>query len=244
MNESPAVNTNIESGTPSPVVPIDEPARGLHAERNRANARHSTGPKTEAGKQRSSLNALRHGLTGHTIVLPTEDLAAYQRFTKRFFDDLKPRGVIEEQLVQSIADTSWRLNRIPALENNLLSLGFAEHSDRINTEHPEAHAALAIAEALREQTRAFSALSLHGQRLSRQFERTLQQLRELQEERRRIEQHQLFDAVMLLEMHKDKELTYDPSEDGFVFSNSDIEAFIRRQERLQEARQAKKERCE
>src|SRR5713101_3709223 len=102
--------------------------------RNRANAQHSTGPKTEAGKQRSSLNALRHGLTGHTIVLPTEDMAAYQRFTKRFFDDLKPRGVIEEQLVQSIADTSWRLHRIPALENNLLALGFAEHSDRIITE--------------------------------------------------------------------------------------------------------------
>src|SRR5713101_336768 len=176
--------------------------------RNRANAQHSTGPKTEAGKQRSSLNALRHGLTGHTIVLPTEDMAAYQRFTKRFFDDLKPKGVIEEQLVQTIADTSWRLNRIPALENNLLSLGFAEHSDRINTEHPEAHAALAIAEALREQTRAFSALSLHGQRLSRQFERTLIQLRELQTERRATEQ-----------THKHQQLTNDPSKAGFVFSN-------------------------
>src|SRR5260370_19787036 len=145
--------------------------------RNRENAQHSTGPKTEAGKQRSALNALRHGLTGHTIVLPTEDLAAYQRFTKRFFDDLKPTGIVEEQLVQNLADTSWRLNRIPALENNLLTLGFAEHSDHIIKEHPEVHAALAIAEALREQTRAFSALSMHGQRLSRQFEKALHQLR-------------------------------------------------------------------
>ena len=42
--------------------------------RNRANAAHSTGPKTEAGKQHSCLNALRHGLTGHTIILPKEDL--------------------------------------------------------------------------------------------------------------------------------------------------------------------------
>jgi hypothetical protein len=32
------------------------------AEINRATAQHSTGPKTEAGKQRSALNALRHGL--------------------------------------------------------------------------------------------------------------------------------------------------------------------------------------
>src|SRR6266851_5293839 len=176
--------------------------------RNRENAQHSTGPKTEAGKQRSSLNALRHGLTGHTIVLPTEDLAAYQRFTKRFFDDLKPQGILEEQLVQSLADTSWRLNRIPALENNLLTLGFAEHSDDINTEHPEVHAALAIAEALREQTRAFTALSMHGQRLSRQFEKTLNQLRELQAERRAAEQ-----------THEHQQLTHQPSEPGFVFSN-------------------------
>src|SRR5712692_9798459 len=208
MNESPAVNTTQESGTHSPVVPIDEPARSLHADRNRANAQHSTGPKTEAGKQRSSLNALRHGLTGHTIVLPTEDLAAYQTFTKRFFDDLKPIGILEEQLVQSLADTSWRLNRIPALENNLLALGFAEHSDRIVTEHPEVHAALAIAEALREQTKAFSALSMHGQRLSRQFDRTLQQLRELQAERRSAEQ---------AELRNNKQLTSEPSNAGFVF---------------------------
>ena len=84
--------------------------------RNRANAAHSTGPKTEAGKRRSSLNAMRHGLTGHMIVLPAEHLDAYQGFTKQFFDDLKLVGILEKQLVQSLADASWRLNRIPAPE--------------------------------------------------------------------------------------------------------------------------------
>jgi hypothetical protein len=32
-------------------------------EANRGNAKHSTGPKTEAGKLRSSSNSLRHGLS-------------------------------------------------------------------------------------------------------------------------------------------------------------------------------------
>src|SRR5579864_119933 len=71
------------------------------ADANRANSKHSTGPRTPAGKQRSSLNALRHGLTGHTIVLPSEDLAAYQRHSKRWLDEFQPQGVLEEQLVQS-----------------------------------------------------------------------------------------------------------------------------------------------
>jgi len=44
---------------------------------NRANAQRSTGPRTEAGKQHSALNALRHGLTAQTAVLPSEDPAAY-----------------------------------------------------------------------------------------------------------------------------------------------------------------------
>src|SRR6266849_6243146 len=68
------------------------------AETNRANAQHSTGPRTDAGKQRSSLNALRHGLTGHTIVLPSDDLAAYERFSKGFFNQYQPKNPTEVQL--------------------------------------------------------------------------------------------------------------------------------------------------
>ncbi|HEV2245119.1 MAG TPA: hypothetical protein VGW37_00570, partial [Terriglobia bacterium] len=40
---------------------------------NRANSLLSTGPRTAAGKQRSSMNALSHGLTAASPVLPTED---------------------------------------------------------------------------------------------------------------------------------------------------------------------------
>jgi hypothetical protein len=53
----------------------------VQIEANRRNAQQSTGPRTEIGKKTSSLNALRHGLTSRIVVLPTEDLAAYQRFS-------------------------------------------------------------------------------------------------------------------------------------------------------------------
>ena len=88
---------------------------------NRANSAHSTGPRTESGKQRSSLNALSHGLTARTAVLPTEDPEAYQRHIQQFLDEYKPATPTETQLVHEIANTAWRLNRIPFLEAELLS---------------------------------------------------------------------------------------------------------------------------
>jgi len=214
------------------IVDRHDPARTA---RNRANASHSTGPKTEAGKKRSSLNAYRHGLSGQTIILPAEDLDAYHKFTQQFFNDLKPVGTIEKQLVQSLADTSWRLNRVAALENNLIGLGFDEHSNSISTEHPEAHAALVIVEALREETRALAVLGLHTARLSRHFEKTLKQLNDTQEKRHATEATQLREAAALLQMDQKQGLPYQPSEDGFVFSTPEIQTFIRRRDRLKAA---------
>jgi hypothetical protein len=49
----------------------------------------STGPRTDSGKQRSSLNALRHGLTA-AAVLPSEDQAAYDAHRRGFFDEYQP----------------------------------------------------------------------------------------------------------------------------------------------------------
>ena len=69
----------------------------------------------------TSLNALRHGLTARTAVLATEDPAAYQLHCRQFMDEYKPATPTETQLVQQLADTSWRINRIPRLEADVLA---------------------------------------------------------------------------------------------------------------------------
>jgi hypothetical protein len=185
------------------------------SEINRANSQHSTGPKTEAGKQRSSLNALRHGLTGQIVVMPTEDLRAYQSHLESFTDEYQPQGATEANLVQALADTSWRLNRVAALETNLLTLGIANGGSPIDD-------ALSIVASLESQSKALSNLSLHSQRLSRQFERTVAQLRDLQKTRLEKENQDLENLLNIMEMYESKGETYNPSDDGFVFSETEI----------------------
>jgi hypothetical protein len=88
---------------------------------NRRNARFSTGARTAAGQARSSLNNLRHGLTGQIANLPAEDREAHDRFCGELIDILQPETPIEIQLAQSVAEDNWRLNR--ARETNIFALG-------------------------------------------------------------------------------------------------------------------------
>src|SRR4051812_34308766 len=59
---------------------------------NRKNALKSTGPRTPEGKKRSSMNALKHGLTATTVLLPGEDAGAYEDRLDAWTDDLRPVG--------------------------------------------------------------------------------------------------------------------------------------------------------
>ncbi|HUA20845.1 MAG TPA: hypothetical protein VMB25_18985 [Bryobacteraceae bacterium] len=192
---------------------------------NRANAQHSTGPRTPVGKRVSSKNALTHGLTAASPVLPSEDRAAYERHIQQFRDEYQPATPTESQLVAELADTAWRLNRIPALEAALLDRAV----------HPLTEEA-ALAFDIVDAHRTLASLGLHSCRLSRQFQKTLATLRELQAERRQHEERNLARAAALLEMHQHKGVPYDPAQDGFVFSKDRIAAHAQRLARLNESR--------
>jgi hypothetical protein len=181
---------------------------------NRANSQHSTGPRTDTGKQRSSLNALRHGLTARTAVLASEDQAAYEHHCRKFFEQYEPANSTETQLVRELADTSWRLNRIPLLEADLINQ-------------------VTSSESLTPQ---LACLGLHGTRLSRQFQKALDRLRVIQFERRAHEKRELRDAAAILELHKHQGIPWDPADHGFVFSIDQVERCSQRMVRQNEAR--------
>jgi hypothetical protein len=192
---------------------------------NRANSLRSTGPRTDSGKQRSALNALRHGLTAASAVLPSEDPAAFDTHRRGFFDEYRPATPTETQLVQELADTSWRLNRIPLLEADLLS----------RAAHPPTEQA-AIEFDIVDAHRLLANLGIQGQRLSRQFQKSLDKLREVQAERIERERRDLKDAAALLELHKHQGVPWEPADHGFVFSKDHVERFAQRTMRLNEAR--------
>ena len=198
-------------GTPAPSLRASS-LKAQRAATNRANSQHSTGPRTESGKQRSSLNALSHGLTARTAVLPTEDPEAYQRHIQQFLDEYQPATATETQLVHEIANTAWRLNRIPLLEAALLS-------PNPNPQSPIPEPAIIP---------QLATLGLHGSRLSRQFQKAIDQLCYMQEERRRLERRELTEAVEIMIRHQRKELPWEPSDDGFVFSKEQIERHARK----------------
>jgi hypothetical protein len=155
--------------------------------------------------------------------MPTEDLRAFQ--LKSFTDEYHPQGATETHLVQALADTSWRQNRVAALEANLLTLELTQDGVSIIT-------------ALESQSKALANLSMHSQRLSRQFERTVAQLRELQETRQDAEDQGLDNLLDITEMYEDKGQTYPADEDGFVFSEAQINQAILRRNRERLADQA------
>ena len=95
---------------------------------NRLNAQHSTGPKTEKGKSDSSLNALKHGLTAQTILLPNEDPQSYSALSEGIRRELDPVGCIESVLVDLIVGKMWRLGRIAKMEAGIFHSEYYEES--------------------------------------------------------------------------------------------------------------------
>ncbi len=155
-------------------------------EANRQNAQHSTGPQSAAAKKRVSLNNLRHGLTGQTTVLSTEDRAAHDKFCTDLINCLQPQNALELQVAQSIAEDHWRLNRVFAIETNIYALGQFE-SPADPEEHPEdreIHDALNSARVFLADAKQFALLSIYEQRIHRNLQKSILQLRDLQTARK------------------------------------------------------------
>lgn len=82
-----------------------------------------TGPKSLAGKAKSSLNAVKHGGYAKTKILPFEDASEYRRLERELYKSLKPSNALEESLVDQMVQSLWVTERF--------KLRLAERQDSI-----------------------------------------------------------------------------------------------------------------
>jgi hypothetical protein len=94
-------------------------------EANRRNATNATGPTTSEGKKKVAQNSTKHGLTAkNSILLQEESWNDYQTLQGLVRNDLRPIGVLEQELVGRIVDIMWRLRRAGLIETGVLTYAY------------------------------------------------------------------------------------------------------------------------
>jgi hypothetical protein len=88
---------------------------------NRANALHSTGPRTEAGKATSSRNAKTHGLFTATFAVAPDLQSEFALFLQLQRDELRPQGINEELIFANLVQAAWKTDQIRRLETTTLA---------------------------------------------------------------------------------------------------------------------------
>ena len=89
---------------------------------NRANAQHSTGPRTEEGKAAVSQNNLYHGLRGVFRVLPFENQEEYDLQFEYLCVQYQPQTMHEVELVEKMSQHLWMSKRALILQESCFDL--------------------------------------------------------------------------------------------------------------------------
>lgn len=81
-----------------------------------ARPRRGGGPKTSRGKEKSSRNALIHGIFAQDTLLDNESRAQYDALLQGYRDDFQPVGTVEDVHVQQLVNLMWRYRRLQQAE--------------------------------------------------------------------------------------------------------------------------------
>jgi hypothetical protein len=97
---------------------------------NRANALHSTGPRSEAGKAVSSQNAKTHGLFTASFAVAPEHQSEFDLLLQLQRDELQPQGINEELIFANLVQAAWKTDLLRRLEAKALAEQIEANLDR------------------------------------------------------------------------------------------------------------------
>jgi len=150
---------------------------------NQENAQHSTGPRTAEGKQRSSQNAIKHGLCALDPLIPGEDPEAFQEHFCEIELDLRPASAIESNLVEQIADVSWRLKRLSRIEAAVITAFYDATAEQPLNQGNDSDQLLGKALAHHDRLDALNRLGRYEAQLSRRYHRAIKEFRDTRQRR-------------------------------------------------------------
>jgi hypothetical protein len=123
-----------------PAVQVNEHERGAEittiSPRQIASGK-PTGPRSELGKERSSRNAIRHGIFSEAIQLKGDSRAQFDSLHTGLWEAFRPEGRLEELLVDKLASISWRYRRLLLAETGEIRRQHQERTEQRNKENDE-----------------------------------------------------------------------------------------------------------
>ena len=102
--------------------PITSNTGDVHTE-DQAGGHGSTGPRTEAGKQRSSRNSLKHGLAASDLQVAAGEEEEFEDFKADLLLRMQPCDAVQMVFFNSFLQASWSLLRIGRMEAEYLLQG-------------------------------------------------------------------------------------------------------------------------
>jgi hypothetical protein len=206
---------------------------------NEAQTTEAPAPWAQKPRDRRALSAYRHGLTGQIILLTDADRAAYEKHCQGYHQSLAPRGPVEIDLVQAVANDRWRLNHAVCLEAGIFAEGISQ-PDEVTSGNAEVDTALAQARVWISKGGNLQLLGLYESRIQRRFEKNMGEIRILQSHRKANLEQALEEADLLCQLAESKGEEADPSQfvvlSRFDFSGPDIIRLVTRRRDLRQAR--------
>jgi hypothetical protein len=137
------------------------------------NGRLSKGPITQAGKGRSSHNAIRHGLLARQTVLTGEGEEFFENSLRSYYARFLPLDDVEESLVDDMTSSYWRIQRLVAIESSMMNKEIENQPSGPPLDR------IAGAFASLSDTTGYNLLQRYDARLQRKFQRALHNLIDL-----------------------------------------------------------------
>ena len=205
---------------------------------NQENAKRSTGPTSDAGRQTVASNAVKHQLTGKGDPALPGEKEAVAKHVEGYIQAYAPVGVPERTLVINIARNYWRQQRAHDMEDALFTkIMLGQSDDALDP-------ASVLADAWLDPKQGLKAIALYATRIQRAIEKNTAELKELQAQRKSAYAKAESEAILLTQLAHAKGQTADAAKDfpspelcgGFVYSLPEIARVIGRMARLEEAK--------